>query len=53
MRRVVYEYCGMSACPKDAVEVIKKSVSYVCEKKAGRGAVREFIDKKILQYEYF
>lgn len=45
------EYCGLSACPKDAIEIIKKAVSYVCKNKAGRGAVREFIDEKVLVKE--
>ena len=45
------EYCGLSACPKDAVDAIKKSVSYICKKEAGRGAVREFIDGKVLVEE--
>lgn len=37
-------YCGMTACPADAVEEVKRNVSYVCLKAGGRGAVREFID---------
>lgn len=39
------EYCGISACPNDAVDVIKKKVDYVCGTNAGDGAVREFVDK--------
>ena len=42
-------YCALSACPIDAEQSIKEVVSYVCYKKGGRGAVREFIDEKILQ----
>ena len=41
-------YCSLTACPNDAIEEIKSSVSYVCKKSGGRGAVREFIDEKIL-----
>ena len=41
-------YCGLSACPGDAVEQVKDAVDYVCENLGGRGAVREFIDKKII-----
>ena len=41
-------YCSMTACPEDAMEEIKSLVSYVCKKSGGRGAVREFIDKRIL-----
>ena len=33
---------------EDAMEEIKSSVSYVCKKNGGRGAVREFIDMKIV-----
>ena len=34
----------ISACPANAVEEVKKIASYICEKPAGDGAVREFID---------
>ena len=37
------EYCGVTACPNDAVDIIKSKVKYVCQKNGGRGAVREFI----------
>lgn len=37
-------YCGLTACPQDAVEEIKRNVDYVCKNVGGRGAVREFID---------
>lgn len=40
--------CGLTACPEDAVEEVKENVSYVCTRQGGRGAVREFIDKKIV-----
>ena len=36
-------YCGLAACPGDAVEEVKKSVDYVCQHQGGRGAVREFV----------
>lgn len=36
--------CGISGCPGDAVDDIKKVCDYVCLKKSGDGAVREFID---------
>lgn len=35
--------CGMSACPADAVEYVIRQVDFVCSKKGGEGAVREFI----------
>ena len=39
------EYCGFSACPLDAMEDLKKICSYVCETRAGLGAVREVIEQ--------
>lgn len=42
-------YCSLTACPEDAIEDIKSSVLYVCKKIGGHGAVREFIDEKILK----
>lgn len=39
-----------SAAPKDAVEIVKKSVDYVCSNIAGNGAVREAIDFILSQY---
>ena len=38
-------YCGLTACPADAVPEVLKAVDYVCSRNGGRGAVREFIDK--------
>ena len=38
-------YCGLTACPADAVPVVRKAVDYICERNGGSGAVREFIDK--------
>ena len=38
------EFCGVTACPVDAVEKVKKTVNLVCNKKAGDGAVRDFIE---------
>ncbi|WP_407721452.1 KdsC family phosphatase [Ruminococcus sp. JE7B6] len=39
------EYCGVTACPVDAVDGVKRKVTYVCKKNSGEGAVREFICK--------
>lgn len=39
------EFCGVTACPADAVEEIKQKVSCVCQSNGGKGAVREFIEK--------
>lgn len=38
-------YCGVTACPGDAVDRVKEAVDYVCTRDGGRGAVREFIDR--------
>ena len=38
------EYCGVTACPADAVEEVKRKVKFVCKKNGGEGTVREFID---------
>lgn len=37
-------YCGMTACPQDAVKTIRELVDYVCPHDGGRGAVRDFIE---------
>ncbi|TAL71138.1 MAG: HAD-IIIA family hydrolase [Bacteroidetes bacterium] len=39
------EISGVSACPSDAIESVKKKVNYVCKNSGGNGAVREFIDR--------
>lgn len=36
-------YCGVTACPADALDVVKAAVDHVCSRDGGRGAVREFI----------
>lgn len=36
--------CAVSACPSDAARRMREQASYVCRKKGGRGAVREFIE---------
>lgn len=38
------QFCGMTACPHDAVSDVLKQVDYICTQSGGRGAVREFID---------
>jgi 3-deoxy-D-manno-octulosonate 8-phosphate phosphatase (KDO 8-P phosphatase) len=40
----VLERVEFSAAPADAVEDVKKKVSYVCARRGGEGAVREVID---------
>lgn len=39
------QYCGLTACPADAVPQVLEAVDYVCAHNGGRGAVREFIDR--------
>lgn len=36
-------FCGVTACPNDALDEVKKCAEYVCARDGGRGAVREFI----------
>ena len=38
------QQCGVTACPADAVEKVKKAVNMVTEAKGGEGAVREFCE---------
>lgn len=38
------EKVGLSACPEDATETLKDKVSYICGKKGGEGAFREFAE---------
>lgn len=40
--------CGLSGCPMDAIDSVKKIVNFVSTKKSGEGAVREFIDYILL-----
>jgi len=37
-------YCGLTACPQDAEDEIKRIVSYVAPRNGGCGAVRDFIE---------
>jgi len=36
--------CGLSGCPADAVNEVKKVADYICKKDGGYGAVREFAE---------
>jgi len=40
---------GFSACPSDAVDIVKTNVDVVLSKKGGEGCVREFIDAYLLE----
>lgn len=35
---------GLTACPYDAVDDVKSVVNYICKRKGGEGAVRDFIE---------
>ena len=39
------EKVGLSCCPGDAQEDVKKNVNYIAQRRGGMGAVREVIDK--------
>lgn len=38
------EYCGLTACPADAVEEVKQKVAYVCQNNGGEDALRKFVE---------
>ena len=40
----VLEKVGFSACPSNAIDIIKNNVDYICNNKGGDGAVREFCE---------
>ncbi len=40
----IIDKVGFSACPRDAVEVVKKKVTYICKNNGGQGAIREVVD---------
>ena len=40
----LFEICGFTACPNDAVGIIKEKSNYVSSFNAGAGAVREIIE---------
>ncbi|MDO4801166.1 MAG: HAD-IIIA family hydrolase [Prevotellaceae bacterium] len=46
--KCVKESGGITACPSDAVEDVKRFVDFVSTNKGGCGAVRDFIDNCIL-----
>ena len=37
-------WCGLTACPADAVPAVRESVQHICGRNGGTGAVREFVD---------
>lgn len=40
---------GISCCPKNASDYIKKEVHFVTEKNGGEGAFREFVEKIVIE----
>jgi 3-deoxy-D-manno-octulosonate 8-phosphate phosphatase (KDO 8-P phosphatase) len=44
----VIEKVGLSACPADAVSLVKEAVNIVLSKKGGDGCVREFVEKYLM-----
>lgn len=45
----IKQYGGVIGCPADGIKEIKDIADYVCEKKGGEGAVREFIEWLVLR----
>lgn len=45
----IIEVCGLTACPSDAMAIVKEKVDHVMSVKGGEGAVREFIDSVLLE----
>lgn len=45
----VMERIGLSACPADAVPLVKEVAHIILSKKGGEGCVREFVDKYIVE----
>ena len=44
----IMKHVGLSICPNDANNQVKKIVDYICESKGGNGALREIADQIIL-----
>ena len=43
----IIKEAGFSACPNDAIQLIKNEVHVILDKKGGKGCIREFIDTYI------
>lgn len=44
----IIKIVGYSGCPKDACKEINNMVNYVCDKKGGYGAVRDFVEHLLI-----
>jgi len=40
----ILKLVGFSACPNNAVSIIKENVDYICREDGGNGSVREFVE---------
>jgi YrbI family 3-deoxy-D-manno-octulosonate 8-phosphate phosphatase len=47
----VLEKVGLAGCPADAVDEVKAIAGFVAAKPGGKGAVREFCDMIIKEYD--
>ena len=47
------QQCGYTACPSDAEKAVKEKVDFVCKRKGGDGAVREFCEHIISEQTFF
>lgn len=45
----IMKEAGFSACPSDAVHVVKENVDVILSLKGGQGCIREFIDNYLLE----
>jgi YrbI family 3-deoxy-D-manno-octulosonate 8-phosphate phosphatase len=46
----IMKKAGFSACPSDAVQVVKQHVNLILSTKGGQGCIREFIDNYLLPH---
>lgn len=47
----LFDACGFSACPADAVPEVRKRADLVLKSAGGRGAVREFVEEVLRRNE--
>lgn len=45
----IMEKCGFSACPADAVQIVKETVDLILSSNGGNGCIREFVDEYLLE----
>ena len=49
----VMKHAALTSCPADAFDDFKETVNYVCRRKGGRGAIREFVEHILKQQGRF